>query len=83
MASLQYGFASVFLRSSVIRSLLDNGSHTQFAAISKCLSTVLAFVSLVASMASFMAVQGCLPGKGLAADRATKVFIWCDVLVGT
>lgn len=68
MASRQYAFASVFLRLSVIRSLLDDSPHTQLATISKHLSTVLAFVSLVASMASFMAVQGCLPGKGLATD---------------
>lgn len=75
MASRRSVFASVFLHLSVIRSLRDGGQRTQLATISKRLPTVLAFVWLVASVTALVPVQGCLSSKGLAADRATEVFI--------
>lgn len=55
--------------------------HTQLATISKCLSTVFAFVSLVTTMTSLMPIQGGLPCEVFAAHRAPKIPVYRILLV--
>lgn len=69
MAFHRYEFANAFLWRLVINQIAEGKERrTQLATVGEGLPAFFALVRLVSPMAALMAIQSCLPGKGLPTD---------------